>query len=62
VAATCTIVIERLASGAFRASATHWPDCSATAPTEEEARRAVEEAIEDLLKSQRRAKSPGDEP
>jgi predicted RNase H-like HicB family nuclease len=41
----CAIVIEKLPSGAFRASAPQWPDCSAVAPTEEEARRAVEEAI-----------------
>jgi predicted RNase H-like HicB family nuclease len=44
----CTIVIERLPSGAFRASAPAWPDCTATSTTEAQARQAVEEAIEHL--------------
>jgi predicted RNase H-like HicB family nuclease len=41
----CAIVIERLGDGTYRASAPQWPDCTAVAPTEDEARRAVEEAI-----------------
>lgn len=49
---TCTIVIEKLASGGFRASAAQWPDCTAVAPTEEEARQAVEEAIDRLTRRQ----------
>jgi predicted RNase H-like HicB family nuclease len=44
----CAVVIERLPDGTYRASAPQWPDCTATAVTEEEARRAVEQAIEDL--------------
>jgi predicted RNase H-like HicB family nuclease len=44
----CAIIIEKLASGGFRASATQWPDCTAVAPTEHEARQSVEEAIAHL--------------
>jgi tryptophan synthase alpha chain len=52
VAHGCTIVIEPLATGGFRARCTFLPDCEAIAPTEEEARHSVELAIEHYLRRQ----------
>jgi predicted RNase H-like HicB family nuclease len=43
--AACTIRVKRLGDGRYRATCTLLPDFEATADTEEEARRAVEEAI-----------------
>jgi predicted RNase H-like HicB family nuclease len=51
--AQCTVVVERLADGCFRASCPLFPDCEAVARTEEEARRAVERAVEALLAKER---------
>jgi predicted RNase H-like HicB family nuclease len=45
----CTLVVERLADGTFRASCPMFPDCEAVAGTDGEARQAVEQAIEQLL-------------
>ena len=45
MATACTIRIERLGDGRYRATCTLLPDFEATADTEEEARRAVEEAV-----------------
>ena len=45
MATACTIRIERLDDGRYRATCTLLPDFEATADTEEEARRAVEEAL-----------------
>jgi predicted RNase H-like HicB family nuclease len=45
MATACTIRIERLHDGRYRATCTLLPDFEATADTEEEARRAVEEAL-----------------
>jgi tryptophan synthase alpha chain len=47
----CTIVVEPVPGG-FRARCTFLPDCEAVAPTEAEARRSVELAIEDHLRRQ----------
>lgn len=44
----CTIVVERLADGSYRASCPQFADCQAVAPTEAAARAAVENALERL--------------
>jgi tryptophan synthase alpha chain len=49
MAAQCTIVVERLTNGQFRATSGLFPDCEAVARSEEEARAAVETAIERCL-------------
>ena len=49
-ASECTIVIERLDDGGYRAICPLLPDCAAVARTEEAARRAVEVAIERHLR------------
>jgi len=54
-----SILIERLPDGTYRASAPQWPDCTATAATEEEARRAVEQAIEHLQRRLAKRDSAG---
>jgi predicted RNase H-like HicB family nuclease len=46
----CTIVIEPLADGKYRATCHFLPDCVAVAATPEAARRAVEEAIAHYLR------------
>jgi predicted RNase H-like HicB family nuclease len=48
-AAAGAFVIERLADRRCRATCPLFPDCEAIAPTEEEARQALEEAIERIL-------------
>ncbi|MCS6852220.1 MAG: tryptophan synthase subunit alpha [Gemmataceae bacterium] len=45
----CTIVVERRPDGSYRASCPVFPDCEAVAATEDEARQAVERAIETIL-------------
>jgi tryptophan synthase alpha chain len=47
---TCTIVIDRLADGRYRARCHLLPDVEAIASTEEEARQAVERSLEDFLR------------
>jgi tryptophan synthase alpha chain len=47
----CTIVVEPVAGG-YRARCTFLPDCEAVAPTADEARHAVEVAIEQYLRQQ----------
>ena len=47
----CAIVVEQIPGG-YRARCDFWPDCEAVAPTEEEARQAVERAIEHHLHSE----------
>jgi tryptophan synthase alpha chain len=42
---TCTITVERLADGRFRASCQPFPECAAVAATEAEARRQVESML-----------------
>jgi hypothetical protein len=49
MATTCTIRIERLEDGRYRATCTLLPDFEATSDTEGGARRAVEEAIRDYI-------------
>jgi predicted RNase H-like HicB family nuclease len=56
--AGCTIVVERRKDGSYYASCSVFPDCEAVAATEEEARRAVEVAIERRLE-ERANKAPG---
>jgi predicted RNase H-like HicB family nuclease len=56
--AACAIVVESLEGGGFRASCTLFPDCEAVAATEEEARRAVEEAIEQHLRWRQAKEAP----
>ncbi|MBY0528043.1 MAG: hypothetical protein K2R98_31895 [Gemmataceae bacterium] len=48
----CTISVKRLPGGGFHASCPTWPDCEATAATEEAARQAVEQAIDQLTRRQ----------
>jgi predicted RNase H-like HicB family nuclease len=45
MATACTIRVERLDDGRYRASCTLFPGCEATAATEQAAREAVEEII-----------------
>jgi predicted RNase H-like HicB family nuclease len=49
-AAECAIVIERLEENRYRASCPLFPDCEAIAATEAEARQAVAEAIDRILR------------
>jgi predicted RNase H-like HicB family nuclease len=49
-AKTCSIVVERLADGRYRASSHLLPDYEAVAATEEAARQMVERAIEQHLR------------
>jgi predicted RNase H-like HicB family nuclease len=46
----CTIVIDRLEDGWYRASCPLFPDCEAVAATEADARQAVAEAIDRILR------------
>jgi predicted RNase H-like HicB family nuclease len=48
--AACTIVIEPLADGKYRATCHFLPDCVVVAATPEAARQAVEEAIARYLR------------
>jgi predicted RNase H-like HicB family nuclease len=48
--AECGIIVERLRENCYRATCLSFPDCQAVAANEEEARRAVEEAIAGLLR------------
>jgi predicted RNase H-like HicB family nuclease len=41
----CTILVERLHEGRYRATCTPFPDLAVVAATEEAARRGLEEAI-----------------
>src|SRR5262249_23307106 len=59
-ASTCTIVVEPLQDGRYRARCTFLADCEAIAPTEAEARHSVELAIENHLRQQRGAMNPID--
>jgi predicted RNase H-like HicB family nuclease len=52
MAAACTIRVERLPDGRYRASCTLFPGCEATAATEEAAREAVQEVIGRYLAEQ----------
>jgi predicted RNase H-like HicB family nuclease len=47
---SCSIIVERLATGGFRARCLFLPDCEAVATTEEEARHAVEVAIDEHVR------------
>jgi tryptophan synthase alpha chain len=49
MASGCTIVVERRGDGRFRATCHMLPDCEAVASTEEEARQAIERALEHHL-------------
>lgn len=53
----CTIVVETIPGGGFRASTPQWPDCSAVAPTAEAARAAVEKAIDVLSRQEQKPTS-----
>jgi tryptophan synthase alpha chain len=46
----CTIVIERRPDGRYRATCHMLPDCEAVASTEDEARQAIERALEHYLR------------
>src|SRR5438552_767578 len=48
--ASCTIVVDRRPDGRFRATCHLLPDCEAIAPTEDEARQAIERALEEYLR------------
>jgi tryptophan synthase alpha chain len=50
LATTCTIVVDRRADGRFRATCHLLPDCEAIAATEDEARQAIERALEHHLR------------
>jgi predicted RNase H-like HicB family nuclease len=57
----CTIVIEPLADGTYRATCHFLPDCVTVATTPEAARRGVEEAIAlHLHERSRPATTPSD--
>jgi predicted RNase H-like HicB family nuclease len=49
-AAECAIVIERLDDHRYRASCPLFPDCEAIAATEAEARQAIVEAIDRIMR------------
>lgn len=49
-AAGCTIVVERRGDGRYRATCHLLPDCEAIAATEDEARQAIERALEHHLR------------
>ena len=46
----CAIVVERLDDDRYRASCPHFPDCEAIAATEADARQAVAEAIDRIMR------------
>jgi hypothetical protein len=50
-AAACTIVIEPLDAGRFRATCHLFPDCEVIAPSEEAARAGFREVIAEVLRN-----------
>jgi hypothetical protein len=54
MAEQCSITVERLPNGRYRAASPLFADCEAVAATAEEARRSVELAIERLLQDRAR--------
>ena len=56
--AACSIVVERLASGSYRATCPVFPGLEAVAATEEAARRAAEEAIGDRIRRRSNGEGP----
>jgi tryptophan synthase alpha chain len=58
--ANCTVHVERLPDGRFRATAPGWPDCSVVADSEPAARQAAERSVEELLRRRAASVNPID--
>jgi predicted RNase H-like HicB family nuclease len=58
-AGECTIVIERLADDWYRASCPLFADCEAFAATEADARQAVAEAIDRIMRQREAIRTCG---
>jgi len=56
--AACVIQVEKLADGRFQARSTVFPEIEIVAATEDEARRAFEQAIEEILRQRLQEKTP----
>jgi predicted RNase H-like HicB family nuclease len=56
----CSVVIDRLPNGRYRARCPQFPDCEAEAGTRVAARRAVEAAIDRILRERNRESVPAE--